>query len=150
MNKIPLPYMVRTPWYIKIWVLPVIGVVIFALLPNPTPIAFQLWEQSGWLFRLCMLMAGIGIPIGAANIFFKRTVFSETGISHRTNLLKSWFKSYSEVEAFEYDIGSLGRPESLKIIFLDLSEIVITGGEADVKTVTQIISTHTSVEIRSR
>lgn len=104
-----------------------------------TPATFQFWQESSWLFRMVMITTAIGISVGGAGILFEKTVFTETGIKHRTKSLREMSKPYSDIESLVYDSQSLGRPESLEIIFADSSKIIITGGQADLGMIIEIL-----------
>jgi len=47
----------------KLLVSPLIGILVLALLPNPTPVAFDLWEQGNLVLRLCMLLCAVMIGL---------------------------------------------------------------------------------------
>jgi len=142
MSETPLPYVTQAPWYIKIWALPALVAVACAVWPNPTPVVIQLWEQGSLFFRVAMIITAVITPIGVLGLFFERTIFKRTGIEHRSKFLKTMVKPYSDIKALEYNTRSLGRPESLKIIFSDSYSITITGGTANLRTVTDIIEAH--------
>ena len=136
-----LPYVVKYPWYLKLPVLPFIGLLVLLFLPNPTPVAFEVWEQQNLVMRLCMLLAGVLIPAGMAEISFFRLVFTESGIEKRTKLLKKEFRPYSEIEAVEYRPATIFQPAFLTITFSDLRTIKIVSGLANLQTVGTILVT---------
>lgn len=150
MNNLSLPYVAQAPWYIRILGLPAVGAMIVTLWPNPTPVAFQLWQQGTWIFRLAMIVAAIVIPSGAAGLLFERYVFAETGLEHRTKFLRKIVKPYSDIQSMEYMAPSWGHPESLKIVFSDLSKISIMGGQANLQRVIQILQTRTDKPIHQK
>lgn len=137
-----VPFVVKYPWYMKLLVSPLIGVLVIGLLPNPTPIAFEVWEQGNLVFRLCMLLAAVMIPVGIAEIFFARFVFTESGIEKRTKFLTKEFRPYSEIEAVEYRPDNILQPAFLTITFSDLCVIKIAGGLANLQTIRRILDTY--------
>ena len=141
-DKPSVPYVVRYPWYMKLLVSPLIGVLVLVLIPNPTPVAFELWEQRNLAFRLCMLLAGAMIPVGIAEIFFARWVFTESGIEKRTKFLRKEFRPYSEIEAVEYRPADLFQPAFLTITFSGLQTIKIVSGLANLQKIATILATY--------
>lgn len=137
-----VPYLVKYPWYMKLMALLMLGVLVLALIPNPTPVAFELWEQGNLVLRICLLVGGIGIPAGIAEIFFARLVFSESGIEQRTKFLRREFRPYSEIEAVEYRPETIFQPGFLTITFSDLRKIKIASGLANLQTVGTILVTY--------
>ncbi|HEX6043840.1 MAG TPA: hypothetical protein VFZ22_05075 [Pyrinomonadaceae bacterium] len=134
--------MVTYPWYVKLLVSPLIGILVLLFLPNPTPVAFEVWEQQNLVMRLCMLLAGVLIPAGIAEAFFARLVFTESGIEKRTKFLKKQFGLYSEIEAVEYRPATIFQPAFLIITFSDLRTIKIVSGLANLQTVGTILVTY--------
>jgi hypothetical protein len=126
----------------KLLVSPLIGILVLLLLPNPTPVAFELWEQRNLAFRLCMLLGGVLIPAGIAEIFFFRLVFTDSGIEKRTKFLWKKFRPYSEIEAVEYRPDNVFQPAFLTITFSDLHTIKIFSGLANLEKVGSILTTH--------
>lgn len=120
-------------------------VTIFWLADDPT--ALQFWQESSWLFRVMMIVTAISIGVGTASALFSKTVFTETEIKHRTKFLRRMSKRYSDIESLVYDSGNLGRPESLKIIFADSSKVLITGGEAKIGIIIDILKAHADGQI---
>ena len=137
-----LPYVVKYPWYLKLMALLMLGILVLALIPNPRPVAFELWEQGNLVLRICMLVGGIGIPAGIAEIFFAGLVFSESGIEQRTKFLRKEFRPYSEIEAVEYRPATIFQPAFLTITFSDLRTIKIVSGLANLQTVGTILVTY--------
>ena len=138
-----LPYVVRYPWYVKLMVPPLIGFLVLAFFPNPRPIAFELWEQTNLIFRLCMLLTAVMIPAGIAEISFFKTIFTDSGIEQRSKYLTKMFKPYSEIEAVEYRPESVWQPASLIITFSDLRTMRLYNGLFNVQTVDKILDTYT-------
>jgi len=99
----------------------------------------QLWQESPWLFRVAAIIATICVIVGTASVLFEKTVFTETEIKHRNKFLREMSKPYSDIESLVYDSGNLGRPESLKIIFADSSKVLITGGQAKIGIIIDIL-----------
>lgn len=137
-----LPYVVTYPWYVKLIVSPLIVILVLLFLPNPRPVAFEVWEQQSIVIRLCMLLSGVLIPAGMAEIFFARLVFTESGIEKRTKFLKKQFGLYSEIETVEYRPNTILQPASLTITFSDLRTIKIVSGLANLQTVGTILVTY--------
>jgi hypothetical protein len=137
-----VPYVVRYPWYMKLMALLMLGVVVLAVIPNPRPVAFEIWEHANLVFRLCMLIGAIGIPAGIAEIFFYRLVFSESGIERRSKFLRKEFRPYAEVAGVEYRPESIWQPGFLIITFSDLRKIKIPSGLARLQTVGAILLTY--------
>ena len=119
-----------------------IGVLVLVLFPNPTPVAFEVWEQGNLVLRLCMLLCAVIIPAGIAEIFFTRTVFTKSGIEQRTNFLRKQFRPYSEIEAVEYRSDTIWQPAFLTITFSDLRTIKIFSGLFNLKTAGAILNTY--------
>lgn len=94
-----------------------------------------------------MIVTAISIGVGTASALFSKTVFTETEIKHRTKFLRRMSKRYSDIESLVYDSGNLGRPESLKIIFADSSKVLITGGEAKIGIIIDILKAHADGQI---
>lgn len=134
-----IPYVVKYPWYMKLLVLPLIGILVLVFLPNPTPAVFEVWEQQNLLFRLCMILAGVMIPAGMAEVSFFRLVFTESGIEKRTKFLRKQFRPYSEIEAVEYRPATIFQPAFLTITFSDLHTIKIVSGLANLQTIGTIL-----------
>jgi len=137
-----VPYVVKYPWYMKLLVSPLIVILVLALIPNPTPVAFELWEHGNFVLRICLLVGAVGIPAGIAEIFFARLVFSESGIEQRTKFLRKQFRPYSEIEAVEYRPQTIFQPGFLTITFSDLHKIKIVSGLANLQTIGTILVTH--------
>ncbi len=137
-----VPYVVQYPWYMKLLVSLLIPVLVLVLLPNPRPVAFELWEQGNFVFRFCMLLSGVMIPAGIAEIFFARFVFTEAGIEKRTKFLRTEFRSYSDMEAVEYRPANAFQPASLTITFSDLGTIKIVSGLGNLQLIRTILVTH--------
>jgi hypothetical protein len=137
-----VPYVVKYPWYVKLLVSPLIGVLVLLLFPNPTPLAFELWEQRNLAFRLCMLFGWVIIPVGIAEIFFARWVFTESGIEKRTKFLRKEFRPYSEIEAVEYRPADIFQPAFLTITFSGLQTIKIVSGLANLQRIATILATY--------
>lgn len=150
MNDPSLPYVAQAPWYVRFLGLPAVAAMVISLWPTPTPVAFQVWEQSSWFFRCAMVLAAVVIPSGAAGLLFEKTLFTETGIEHRTKFLRRIAKSYAEIERLEYEARRLGRPESLEIIFSDRNKIFITGGQADLQVIFQILKIRTIKHVQQK
>jgi hypothetical protein len=147
MKNPSVPYVAQAPWYIRILGLPAVVAMIVTLWPNPTPVAFQLWQQSTWIFRFAMIIAAIVIPSGAAGLLFERNRFTDTELEHRTRFLRKIVRPYSDIQSMEYTAPSWGHPESLKIVFSDSSKITIMGGQANLQRVIQILKTRTDKPI---
>ncbi len=97
-----------------------------------------------------MLVSAVVIPVGAAGLLFEKTVLTETRIEHRTKFLRRIAKSYSDIERLEYEARRLGRPESIEIIFSDMNKIFITGGQADLRAIIQILNARTNEPIHQK
>ncbi len=125
-----------------------IFVATILCLPDDTqPTTLQFWQESPWLYRIIMIMAAIGVGVGIASTLFEKTVFTETEIKHRTKFLRRMSKPYSDIDSLVYESQTLGRPESLKIIFTDSSRILITGGQAKIGVIIDILKTHADGQI---
>ena len=144
LDKPSVPFVVKYPWYMKLLVLPLIPILVIAFLPNPTPIAFELWEQQNLVFQLCMLLCAVMIPAGIAEVFFFRMVFTESGIERRNKFLRKDFRPYSEIDVVEYRPDSSFQPASLIITFLDARTIRLYSGLANLETVGKIIDTYSN------
>jgi hypothetical protein len=142
LDRPSVPYVVKYPWYMKLLVSPLIGVLVLLLFPNPTPLAFELWEQRNLAFRLCMLFGGVIIPVGIAEIFFARWVFTDSGIEERTKFLRKEFRPYSEIEAVEYRPANIFQPAFLTITFSGLHTIKIASGLANLQRIDSILATY--------
>ena len=103
-------------------------------------------KKAPWLYRMVIIMTAIGISVATAGFLFEKTVFTETEIKHRNKFLREISKSYSDIESLVYDSGNLGRPESLKIIFADSSKVLITGGQAKIGIIINILKAHVDGE----
>lgn len=127
----PLPYVAKSPWFVRLLFLPALAVIVAALWPPDT--IFTLWEESSWVFRVCMVAAFTGIPLGGLEVFFKKTIFNSEGIVHRSLIGVKTFKQYSDIKEVIYGT------DSLRIYFLDASKIRIWSGTADLYKVMHVI-----------
>jgi uncharacterized membrane protein len=147
MSETPLPYVAKAPWYIRTFVFGGLIFTITVLWLATTPTAFQFWQESPWLFRVVMIMTAIGISIGVAGILLEKTIFTETGIKHRTKFLRKISRPYSDIRSLVYDSQSLGRPESLEILFADSNKVFITGGQANLGIIIEILKANADSQI---
>ncbi len=131
-------YVVQYPWWLKLLVSPLIGLPVLLLIPNPTPVAFELWEESLFV-RIIMVLGGLAILAGVAETFFAKLVFTESGIEKRSKFLRKEFRPYSEIEAVEFRPGDSFQPAFLTITFSDLRKIKITSGLANLQTVGELL-----------
>jgi hypothetical protein len=134
-----VPYVVEYPWWMKLLGSPLIVILVLLLVPNPRPVAFELWEHGNLILRICLLVGGVSIPAGVAEAFFARLVFTESGIEKRTKFLRKEFRPYSEIEAVEYRPEDAFQPGFLIITFSDLRTIKIASGLANLQRIGEIL-----------
>lgn len=135
-SDVPLPYVFKAHWLIRLAALPMMFLWVLAFFHRHE--TYQLWADSGWLFRACLLFTAVFVPVGALQVFIERAVFTHEGIESRNPLGITKFRSYADVERVVLKAGYL------EISFQDGSRIKILQGTGDIKKAIHILRTHMS------
>jgi hypothetical protein len=90
--------------------------------------AIEEWRSLGLLLRLLMVIAGLSSILALFEAFWKRTVFTEAAIEHRSSFGSSIRRPYREVDGLEWL-----EDRALRIRFSDGRSIRISLWEADLR-----------------
>jgi hypothetical protein len=128
-----LPYVARTPLWMKLLLSPSLIMFWACFWPAPEPYIVKTFREGDYFLVIMMLLTLVVIISGILEATVKKTIFHRHGIEHRSRVGITRFRGYADIEFLRF------KTNSLTIVFSDSYKITIFEIAANLTLVTQII-----------
>jgi hypothetical protein len=128
-----LPYVSRTPLWMKLLMAPSLLFFWACFWPAPEPHIIKIFREGDYVLFIMALFTLVIIISGILEATVKKTIFHRHGIEHRSRIGITRFRGYADIEFLRF------KRNSLTIVFSDSCKITIFEADANLTLITQII-----------